>query len=57
MSICFFVFQTRAYFLLGGNDCTSVESRSLDVKDGSLVTVLPKAEECFRGPALDASWT
>lgn len=40
-----------------GNDYTSVESRSLDVKDGGLVTVLPKAEDCFRGPALDASWT
>ncbi|XP_058180774.1 uncharacterized protein LOC131299182 isoform X2 [Rhododendron vialii] len=37
--------------------CGNVESRNLDVKDGGLVTVLPKPEKCFHGPALDSSWT
>ncbi|KAI8543189.1 hypothetical protein RHMOL_Rhmol08G0198600 [Rhododendron molle] len=45
--------KIREYFLLGGN----VESRNLDVKDGGLVTVLPKPEKCFHGPALYSSWT
>ena len=45
-----------ASILLGGNDCTNVKSRNIDVNNGDLMNILPETEKCFRGPALDSSW-